>query len=1395
MISNSEGQQNFQIRIQTEQLRRDAQNVIAQFDRIGRGAAQAGHTIDESISSISPKLAEIGAGIAGAFAISKLTAFGQQIIQLRGQIQALETSFSVLTGSRDKGMALFDEIRQFAASTPMMMKDIASGAQTMLAFNIELENVMPMLKAIGDISMGDAQKFQSLTLAFSQMSATGKLMGQDLLQMINAGFNPLAVISEQTGKKIGELKKEMESGAISAEMVAQAFKDAAGEGGKFNGMLAQQAEGINGAMAQLSGAIDNMMNDIGTKAEGVIVDTIHTLEDLVKHYEQVGKVIIGLIATYGTYRAAVMAVTAAKGWATLAEAAHYRWLLMVEKAQKLLNATMLNNPYVLVATLIAGVVTAMMTMKTEADRLREAEEEYEKQKQETIEAEQRHQQELEKLISIAGNESLATDTRREALTQLEKKYPDIFAKYDTEYEKLKNIAEIKKEIAALDAATSLTNPVNELADVERQIKEIEDARRKRQEARDKAQKEREDRSKIKGYGGSAVVYSKQEEAKLQQLQNKKEELLPKVREQEIDNYLTHLDNVSTKIIENEIKARENALAQIELKGGKGRGRIIGGGASGEFTADQLLYQLNKLKAEQNKRNAPKFSGTELKKQAQKEYDEALKAYNELFTSAWKGTKEEQDAEIEKRKAALDKAKKNLDSHKPQKNANASHGKTQAQLNAEVEAAEMKANETRKKRNAQTLRDLEQQELQHQQQLIDLMADGREKIQAQRDLDARKEVVQQKETMRQLLQAVIDGEKAEFEAEEDARAKREAANGNKNYAKRTFRTGGLDVSDLDIDSTVEAAGDLSDEAINQMNEIILWYNDFLANIEEITKREQEKKEAEALDQYLIQFGEYLEKREAMKRNAERQMAQAETEGERMSIAAQLEKDLSEIDIIAKRKISAVTLLFDDMSDKTIKDMEAIYQKGVKTLDFLKAGEWNAEAGEQLGITEETFNTLLRTPEEIERIEKAVKSLKKELDGTKQGFSLMAQGLKEIFKQRNDAKKFQDALSKITTGVGQLTNAASFLSDSIGSMGEALGNDTLQGVADGLSVATEALDSAMQGAQAGAAFGPIGAAAGAALGIVTSLVSAFSKLHDQKYENRINELQDKIDSLEQSYDRLGKAIDKAYSKDAAKLIEQQQKNLRLQQAAIRQQILAERLKKNVDTDRIKDWQKELQEIDDKIKDLEEDAKNAIFGEDIKSAIENFADAYGSMFDEGISKAKASKDLVKNMIKQMIVEAMKGDIKDPMERLRDLMRSYWADNYISEWEQEQLNKYAEGMMGDLEKKYGWADSYFKDSTSQNSSRGGFSTMSQDTADELNGRFTALQMSNETIKIATIDIQADVKGILSRMALMTSSMEEMRGMALIAIDYLETISKHTSHLPQMNDRLRKIEDYTSRI
>lgn len=298
-MQTANGAQYFGVGLDLTSLRQGAAEARNLLHGIGQQAASEGSQMDAVFNRMRNT-------VAGVFAAEKLKDFVTQCITVRGEIQSMETSFGVLLGSQQKGAALFSEIRQFAVSTPMMMKDLAAGAQQMLSFGIATERVMPMLHALGDVSMGDSAKFQSLTLAFAQMSATGKLMGQDLLQMINAGFNPLEQISKTTGKSIGELKDEMSKGAISAQMVEQAFIDATSEGGKFYQMLLKMSGGIEGQISNLQGAIEDMMAGIGEELTGVTTAGITAVTYVVQHYQPLLTILEVLIATYGTYRAALM---------------------------------------------------------------------------------------------------------------------------------------------------------------------------------------------------------------------------------------------------------------------------------------------------------------------------------------------------------------------------------------------------------------------------------------------------------------------------------------------------------------------------------------------------------------------------------------------------------------------------------------------------------------------------------------------------------------------------------------------------------------------------------------------------------------------------------------------------------------------------------------------------------------------------------------------------------------------------------------------------------------------------------------------------------------------------------------------------------------------------------
>lgn len=348
------------------------------------GLNQAENRVDQFEAHIKrmgdniTRLTGIGFGVAG------LKAFGSEIINVRGEMQMLESSFEVLLGG--KGVSGFmSELKQFAVDSPLSMNGVANAAQTLLGFGIAAEKVMPTIKQIGDISMGNEDRFKSLSLAFAQMSATGKLMGQDLLQMINAGFNPLMTISEKTGKSIGDLKKEMENGSISSQMVADAFASATAEGGKFYGMTQKQAEGIRGLQAQLEGALQEAFNEIGKSQEGLIAGGYKAATSLVENYETVGKVLMTLIATYGTYKAAVIAVNfvlkeqaavnamvaASNGIFNKSLAYQWVWTERVQKAQALLNKTMLTNPYVLMGMAVVALsygIYKLATYTTEAEK-------------------------------------------------------------------------------------------------------------------------------------------------------------------------------------------------------------------------------------------------------------------------------------------------------------------------------------------------------------------------------------------------------------------------------------------------------------------------------------------------------------------------------------------------------------------------------------------------------------------------------------------------------------------------------------------------------------------------------------------------------------------------------------------------------------------------------------------------------------------------------------------------------------------------------------------------------------------------------------------------------------------------------------------------------------------
>lgn len=212
--------------------------------------------------------AAIGA-VSGAFGAAVLSG-----VKYNSQMEQYITSFGTMLGSAEEATKLVNNLKEMGAKTPFETSDLAKASQTLLAFGTSAEDLLPTLQMLGDVSQGNKERFDSLTLAFAQVGSAGKLSGQDLLQFVNAGFNPLNEISKMTGESMAELKERMSAGGVSAEEVAEAFKHATSEGGQFYQAMEAQSQTFNGQMSTLK---DNAMSFIGELTQGVT----NTLKDSV----------------------------------------------------------------------------------------------------------------------------------------------------------------------------------------------------------------------------------------------------------------------------------------------------------------------------------------------------------------------------------------------------------------------------------------------------------------------------------------------------------------------------------------------------------------------------------------------------------------------------------------------------------------------------------------------------------------------------------------------------------------------------------------------------------------------------------------------------------------------------------------------------------------------------------------------------------------------------------------------------------------------------------------------------------------------------------------------------------------------------------------------------------
>lgn len=656
------------------------------------------------------------------------------------------------------------------------------------------------------------------------------------------------------------------------------------------------------------------------------------------------------------------------------------------------------------------------------------------------------------------------------------------------------------------------------------------------------------------------------------------------------------------------------------------------------------------------------------------------------------------------------------------------GKTPAELNAEWKKARQEAESAAEKAASDQERNLKElsQKLQKLrddalQAEVDSMKDGTAKKLAQIDLDYQKRAraIQEAEERIRELQGgeLTKGQQAQIKALNDA-----------NNAQRN-----------------EERASVSGIAITPEG---------LSNVV--------NKEIQAWNEYLRKYGNFREKLQATKEYYDERIRKATTQGDRERLKKERDAALAEIETkqsdnwiaffswIETMSKSMASNIYNTLRNQLNQMLEAgkisieEYVRATQQLDQQYRDKLN-ERGRFQTYQNQGINGL------IDNYQKLGDAM--QLKGAKTGDqNVQAMGA-SMSKAAGKASGVVSMIDMIVTSIHQTIQAMQQLTDSIVEMMASFGQDaeidTTLGKWAELSNLMSEFDNHVYSSWEKFKSGDIMGAASEATSSILGVITSINKWIDKSKERKIQKLQDQIDALSRSYDRLSRSIEKAYSTDAKELIEDQNKLLEQQKILIQRQIQEEKSKKDPDKKRIKEWEKQYEEITNLIEDNAAKAQDAIFGSDIQAAINDFAEAYADAWAQGEDRAKSAKDFVKNMIKQMVIEAIKADIKEPMQVIRDKLEDFWEDGIITQTEENIIDEMIKKLNQDLDASFGWADKYFDDNTAskQQATSRSFQTMSQDTGDELSGRFADIQGKVTDIRNAVmsqLQMRDSVEGII---------------------------------------------------
>ena len=1356
---------------------------------------------DEIVKSLTDSLKRTAAEIGGLVAIKK---FGSDVIEATGKMQQLQVALSTILQDKSKADQLIADIVQFAAKTPFNLDDVATGAKQLLAYGSSADNVVNELSMLGDVASGLQIPIGQLIYLYGTLRTQGRAMTVDIRQFAGRGipiYEELAKVLGVSKDQVGELVKE---GKVGFKEVEQAFKNMTSEGGKFANLMESSAGTWPQRLSNIEDTLFQKMNEFGNKYKEVFEFGIGTAEDLVESLDDVLSVMGGLIAAYGTYKAALITAAVAQKAVGFVESIRligmYRKELgLATAAQQAFNLASKSNVYVTLLAALVGIGTAIYMFTKRTNEATAAQETLNSVNKKADEEFSKLAATVDRLSGVLKSETSSLDQKKKALSDLQAIIPSYNASLNEEGKLINNNTEaIKSYLTQLEKQIRMKAAQEELEELYRK----------------KRVQEKQQKVAMENYNEVKSLYNSSVTMTGSALQNRG-----------VNTGVTVFSQNSA--VNNQLKDSANKAKKELDSVNKELGETVS-------AITELEKEIEKSSLSDNK-ESPQSS-------ISKEVENATKRIKTLKQEISNLRSGKLQAEAGKTVESAIKAKeKELQSaEKTLETLTGARNKDVSRENATTSAGG-KLSDLERKQAIERAKEAVDMENQVEQSRIDAMADGGDKILAQRELNNKKEMQAIDRSKEEYIQKEIQRQKEIFEATEELKAKQ-----NPKYKKKSFESSSVTVDTSMFDSIYD----------NTKNKQV---NDRL------------KDEIEANERYLKNYGTFMQKRQAITDEYTRKISEATTQGDKDILQKEMEKALSSLDLEKLKQGINWELIFGDL-DKVSK--ESLNKVKQQLRDFKNSEEYKNMAVDQKKVIDEALSNIQSTlidkgglladlPEQLSELAKAQEELSQ---AQKEYNEAMRSGTDEqkeaATKKLNDAQKrqqnaqvnVQKSTDKTTSNLVTLSNVITQLGSnseiSLSQVGDLAGN-----IVDIFAEESEKL-----GGIIGAAFSLLDAIGTQGLdGFIGNIFSSvfksvggiwdtltfggFSKLfgiggNEKEVQDTINRLTDRNEKLQSAIESLteemksSKGSEKSvaeYNK-AIKYQEEYNKNVLSKAQAnagyhskhhswayymgwsesdiqwIRENVMAEftgtdslwqmspeqmdLLRQNVDL-----WQKmadsgkggygngvvealgEYADLAGNLEELKEGLFEQLTGISFDSMYDSFID---TLMDMDASAEDFADNLSEYFMRAMLSDKIGNMYSQKLEDWWNRFGESMKDGNLSESERNSLQNEYMGYVNEalkLRDELAAATGYDKagSSSQQSASSRGFGTeMTHEDAGELSGRFTAVYESNLRIEtaeqqqtVAITELRGSIGSLTSQVTGLYNIADETR--TILANSYLE--------------------------